>query len=102
MPQGLVFSVSLSYPSLKLEPGLINSIDSRYVQSHGLAHFHSARHPLALSYSDLSTWCHLCNEYVEHPAALRAFKTAAYVSKFGVLPPDVVAGSGGLDFKDVD
>ena len=37
---------------------------SRYVNAHALAHYKSCGHPTALSVSDLSTWCYLCEAYV--------------------------------------
>lgn len=41
---------------------------SRYVSSHGVSHFNDTNHGLAISFSDLSVWCHICDAYLEHEA----------------------------------
>ena len=40
----------------------------RYSKKHALDHFERTKHHLALGLADLSTWCYLCNAYVEHEA----------------------------------
>jgi len=39
----------------------------RYRRGHALAHA-DERHHVAVGLGDLSTWCYLCNSYVEHPS----------------------------------
>ncbi|KAI9018876.1 hypothetical protein DFJ74DRAFT_675185, partial [Hyaloraphidium curvatum] len=75
---------------------------SRYVHGHGQIHHNETGHAIATSFSDLSTWCYVCSEYVENRTGLRPFKTALYLSKFGTMPPDAIAGSGGLEFVETD
>ncbi|KAA0190264.1 Histone deacetylase 6, partial [Fasciolopsis buskii] len=38
----------------------------RYANSHMLEHFSSARHPLVLSFADLSSWCYECEAYIHN------------------------------------
>ncbi|TPP60818.1 Histone deacetylase 6 [Fasciola gigantica] len=38
----------------------------RYANSHMLEHFSSMRHPLVLSFADLSSWCYECEAYVHN------------------------------------
>ncbi|VDP84815.1 unnamed protein product [Echinostoma caproni] len=40
----------------------------RYANSHMLEHFSSLRHPLVLSYADLSSWCYECEAYIHNEA----------------------------------
>lgn len=30
------------------------------------AHFEQAKHPIVMSFSDLSFWCFECGDYIEH------------------------------------
>jgi len=62
---------------------------SRYVSGHQLAHHKSSSHPLALSYSDLSVWCFVCDSYVDNEL-LYQVKNLAHKDKFGetMLKPD--------------
>ncbi|CAL8098558.1 unnamed protein product [Calicophoron daubneyi] len=60
---------------------------SRYANSHMLEHFNSTRHPIVLSFSDISTWCYECQSYV-HNEVLESAKRAAHRAKFGVDPPE--------------
>ncbi|KAH6942457.1 hypothetical protein HPB50_005829 [Hyalomma asiaticum] len=57
---------------------------SRYVNGHMVTHHDETRHPLVLSYSDLSVWCYDCNFYVTNPV-LQAAKQDAYLKKFGTV-----------------
>ncbi|KAI8099649.1 uncharacterized protein BX664DRAFT_355050 [Halteromyces radiatus] len=59
---------------------------SRYRQAHMQAHVGSSRHPVCLSYSDLSFWCFDCDSYVTHPV-LDDIKHTAYIAKFHQEPP---------------
>jgi NAD-dependent histone deacetylase SIR2 len=46
-----------------------------------LAHYEEVHHSLAISFSDLSFWCYLCDSYVESPqlsALLRHFQTVKF------------------------
>lgn len=58
-----------------------NTFCSRYVNEHCLMHSISTDHPLVLSFSDLSVWCHKCEDYIDNPK-LHKFKNLAYKSKF--------------------
>ena len=55
---------------------------SRYVKGHMAKHFELSNHAMALSYSDMSVWCYVCEAYV-HNELLRNVKDIAYASKFG-------------------
>ncbi|KAF2350929.1 Zinc finger UBP-type, partial [Trinorchestia longiramus] len=58
----------------------------RFVEGHLLKHGTAASHPLALSFSDLTVWCYVCEQYVHHKAFLEA-KRQAYRSKFNEEMP---------------
>jgi len=58
---------------------------SRYVNNHMIEHYDKHRHPMALSFSDISVWCYECDSYVDNQI-LREAKLFAYVSKFGTTP----------------
>eukprot|EP00026_Physarum_polycephalum_P008961 Phypoly_transcript_09068.p1 GENE.Phypoly_transcript_09068~~Phypoly_transcript_09068.p1 ORF type:complete len:418 (+),score=44.66 Phypoly_transcript_09068:111-1364(+) len=70
---------------LCLQCGAVNC--SRFVNSHASAHNESTKHPIALSFSDLSFWCYTCDSYIKAPA-LNLIWTAAYTAKFGEAPPE--------------
>ncbi|OON13665.1 Zn-finger in ubiquitin-hydrolase and other protein [Opisthorchis viverrini] len=55
----------------------------RYANSHMVEHFTSTRHPLVLSFADLSSWCYECEAYV-HNEALSEAKQTAHRAKFGL------------------
>lgn len=55
---------------------------SRYINEHSSMHSVTADHPLALSLTDLSVWCHKCSFYVDNPQ-LHKFKNLVHRSKFG-------------------
>jgi hypothetical protein len=62
---------------------------SRYRNEHGLEHFIAHienkpedQHNVALSFSDLTIWCYICNEYVKDPR-LVDFLVKAESVKFG-------------------
>ena len=55
---------------------------SRYVKGHMLAHGSETKHPITLSFSDISAWCYTCDDYVDDPK-LYPFKNAVHKSKFG-------------------
>ncbi|KAI9498792.1 hypothetical protein BDB00DRAFT_799526 [Zychaea mexicana] len=60
---------------------------SRYRQGHMLEHFETtADHAVCLSYSDLSVWCFICENYIANKA-LDEIKHAAYLAKFDKEPP---------------
>lgn len=54
---------------------------SRYVKGHMTEHFDETKHPMVLSFSDLSVWCYECEYYV-HNDLLTRVKQMAYDSKF--------------------
>ncbi|KAI8906231.1 hypothetical protein DFJ77DRAFT_478067 [Powellomyces hirtus] len=55
---------------------------SRYVQGHMQAHYDQARHPVAVSYTDLSSWCYECSDYIDSPI-LHPLRSAIHEQKFG-------------------
>jgi histone deacetylase 6 len=55
---------------------------SRYINEHSALHSISSEHPLALSFMDLSVWCHQCDAYIDN-SQLYKFKNLAHRSKFG-------------------
>ena len=55
---------------------------SRFVNGHMATHFDQQRHPMTLSFSDISVWCYECEEYVHNPI-LSDTKAFTYNSKFG-------------------
>ena len=59
---------------------------SRYVKSHMVRHYEREKHPMCLSYADLSVWCYPCESYV-HNEMLMSVKRSAHLSKFGVDMP---------------
>lgn len=54
---------------------------SRYVNFHMLTHANETRHPVALSWSDLSVWCYSCDSYISSPL-LEPLLDAAVLTKF--------------------
>ncbi|GAB4853443.1 hypothetical protein Ancab_017633 [Ancistrocladus abbreviatus] len=62
---------------------------SRFVNKHMLEHYQSTGHCLALSYSDLSVWCFMCDAYLVAQVIeqLRLVYETAYILKFGEAPP---------------
>ncbi|VDL91694.1 unnamed protein product [Schistocephalus solidus] len=58
----------------------------RYASGHMLEHFSATRHPIVLSFADLSAWCYICNSYVHNEVLLEA-KRAAHLAKFGERMP---------------
>ena len=54
---------------------------SRYVKGHMSQHFAEAKHPMALSFSDMSVWCYECDSYVNNERT-QQIKKIAYESKF--------------------
>eukprot|EP01116_Phalansterium_solitarium_P010471 TRINITY_DN2528_c0_g1_i1.p1 TRINITY_DN2528_c0_g1~~TRINITY_DN2528_c0_g1_i1.p1 ORF type:complete len:497 (+),score=55.70 TRINITY_DN2528_c0_g1_i1:502-1992(+) len=58
---------------------------SRYVNGHNLAHFQATGHPICLSFSDLSFWCHECQDYIVADILTPVY-LAAHINKFGVEP----------------
>jgi len=40
---------------------------SRYVNQHMVQHNEISKHPIALSYADISIWCYSCDSYIESP-----------------------------------
>lgn len=57
----------------------------RYANAHGKAHWEASGHACAMSWDDLSVWCHACGTYVapECSEALGAFVKNAERAKFG-------------------
>ncbi|XP_060580464.1 histone deacetylase 6-like isoform X2 [Ruditapes philippinarum] len=55
---------------------------SRYVKEHMVKHGKEAKHPVVLSYADLSVWCYECDDYLDNEM-LKPAKQSAHKSKFG-------------------
>ncbi|KAL4181646.1 hypothetical protein AMTRI_Chr12g238370 [Amborella trichopoda] len=66
-----------------------NIFCSRFINGHMLEHYQEAGHCLALSYSDLSVWCFLCDAYLDAQviSQLRPVYETAHLLKFGESPP---------------
>jgi len=60
---------------------------SRYVNSHGVAHFGSSGHPILISFSDLSFWCYSCEDYVLNDN-LNIAKFTLHRAKFSESHPE--------------
>eukprot|EP01123_Difflugia_compressa_P005889 TRINITY_DN17_c0_g2_i1.p1 TRINITY_DN17_c0_g2~~TRINITY_DN17_c0_g2_i1.p1 ORF type:complete len:412 (+),score=76.42 TRINITY_DN17_c0_g2_i1:42-1277(+) len=60
---------------------------SRYVHGHMSQHNATTSHHVAISLSDLNTWCYGCDCYVTSKTIVDAYK-ALHLSKFGSLPGD--------------
>ncbi|XP_031274256.1 histone deacetylase 6 [Pistacia vera] len=62
---------------------------SRYVNKHMLQHFQQTNHSVALSYSDLSVWCFICDAYLDAKvnSQLRPVYETAYILQFGKAAP---------------
>ncbi len=54
---------------------------SRYVKNHMVEHYEKHKHPMVLSFTDISVWCYECDSYV-HNDILSEVKQLAYDSKF--------------------
>jgi histone deacetylase 6 len=54
---------------------------SRFVNGDMSAHHEATKHPMALSFSDMSVWCYVCDSYVHNELLMKA-KELAYESKF--------------------
>lgn len=61
---------------------------SRYHGSHMVEHNCLSKHPIALSYADLSIWCYSCDTYIHHPKLMEA-KGKAYEDKFHETMPGI-------------
>ncbi|CAI2182319.1 14377_t:CDS:2 [Funneliformis geosporum] len=58
---------------------------SRYIKGHAAEHNQDTSHPISVSFSDLSTWCYACDDYVTDPL-LKPIEIALHLSKFGTMP----------------
>ena len=79
---------------------LITTPLARYVSGHQVDHHAASLHPLALSYSDLSVWCFVCDSYVDHELLFEV-KDRAHQDKFGepMLKPDYGKVEEGATFQ---
>ena len=59
---------------------------SRYVNEHMLIHGTVNEQPMTLSFSDISVWCYVCNDYIDNPK-LYNLKNVIHKSKFGEKMP---------------
>jgi len=48
----------------------------RFKGAHALKHFETTKHPIALSFSDLSIWCYECESYIRNPKLSQVFQIA--------------------------
>jgi len=55
---------------------------SRFVQGHAMVHYKETGHAITLSFSDLSLWCYLCEEYITHENLQGIVQTLSW-AKFG-------------------
>ncbi|XP_034471871.1 histone deacetylase 6 isoform X2 [Drosophila innubila] len=53
----------------------------RYINEHMEEHCRREKHPLVLSFSDLSVWCYECSAYIDHPL-LYVYQNLAHLDKF--------------------
>jgi len=61
----------------------------RFKGAHAANHFETSKHPLALSFSDLSTWCYQCDSYIRSPKLSQVFQLA-HEDKFKAKPGKTV------------
>jgi len=66
---------------------------SRYVNSHGFEHFKSTGHAIFMSFTDLSSWCYLCDYYI-NDIAIRPALFLLHMTKFKTPHPS----DDSLDF----
>jgi len=59
---------------------------SRYVQGHALKHFEDSGHAILVSFSDLSNWCYLCQDYISD-IKIRPALFLLHKAKFGEPHP---------------
>lgn len=58
---------------------------SRFQHAHMKQHNEESKHPIALSFSDLSIWCYECDSYIRNPKLSKIFKLA-HQDKFKANP----------------
>eukprot|EP01010_Urceolus_cornutus_P002925 NODE_387_length_1712_cov_282.833434_g306_i0.p1 GENE.NODE_387_length_1712_cov_282.833434_g306_i0~~NODE_387_length_1712_cov_282.833434_g306_i0.p1 ORF type:complete len:407 (+),score=55.98 NODE_387_length_1712_cov_282.833434_g306_i0:323-1543(+) len=63
---------------------------SRYVNGHMKQHNEDSGHPVAISLSDLNTWCYCCDSYITCPAVVSTYQTF-HLAKFSSLPDENLA-----------
>lgn len=61
---------------------------ARNIKKHALIHAQETQHPIALSFSDLSVWCYLCESYIDSPV-LYDVKNFVHISKFNEELPRI-------------
>ena len=71
---------------------------SRYVNEHMLKHGDEKEHPLTLSFSDISVWCYVCNDYLDNPK-LYPFQNVVHKSKFGEDMPKCNIADGVVELE---
>lgn len=62
-------------------------------------HYEQIKHPLALSFSDLSFWCYECNNYVESQK-FNGITKAIYAEKFGDATQEDAVKQLEKEFKE--
>jgi len=64
---------------------------SRYVNSHGVNHYDETGHAILMSFTDLSTWCYLCDYYI-NDVAIKPALYLLHMTKFKVPHPSDTSG----------
>ncbi|CAG8595263.1 3731_t:CDS:2 [Ambispora leptoticha] len=67
---------------------------SRYVNGHMNKHYDETNHKIAISFSDLSTWCYACDDYITSPE-LRQIETSFAEIKFPENAVVIIGGGRG-------
>jgi len=68
---------------------------SRFQNGHAAKHFESTKHPLAISFSDLSVWCYACDTYIKNRKLSLVFRLA-HNDKFGRNPGEALENKGSV------
>ncbi|KER25965.1 hypothetical protein T265_06715 [Opisthorchis viverrini] len=68
----------------------------RYANSHMVEHFTSTRHPLVLSFADLSSWCYECEAYVHNELGCGRYANSHMLEHFSATQHPIV-----LSFADL-
>ncbi|XP_051157259.1 histone deacetylase 6-like [Leptopilina boulardi] len=61
---------------------------ARNINKHALIHAQETHHPIALSFSDLSVWCYLCEAYIDS-SVLYEVKNLIHKCKFSMELPSI-------------
>jgi len=74
----------------------------RFKGAHALHHFTTTKHPIAMSFSDLSTWCYECESYIRNPNLSRVFQQV-HLDKFKAAPgaSTYTISTGGMNEEEL-